>query len=149
VFKLYLPSVDGVDQPNEATDDQAASLQGTETILLVEDAEGVRALLQDVLTMYGHQVLVARDGEEGIRLANDHIGLIDLIITDIVMPRMGGRELVERVVTARPAVRALYLSGYTDEAVMRHGVLEAGAAFLQKPFTARQLMTKVRQILDA
>jgi len=99
--------------------------------------------------MYGHQVLVARDGEEGIRLANDHTGPIDLIITDIVMPRMGGRELVERVVTARPAVRALYLSGYTDEAVMRHGVLEAGAAFLQKPFTARQLMTKVRQILDA
>jgi signal transduction histidine kinase len=149
VFKLYLPSVDGVDQPKEATDDQAASLQGTETILLVEDAEGVRALLQDVLTMYGHQVLVARDGEEGIRLANDHTGPIDLIITDIVMPRMGGRELVERVVTTRPTVRALYLSGYTDEAVMRHGVLEAGAAFLQKPFTARQLMTKVRQILDA
>jgi two-component system, cell cycle sensor histidine kinase and response regulator CckA len=149
VFKLYLPSVDGADQPTEATDDQAASLQGTETILLVEDAEGVRALLQDVLTMYGHQVLVARDGEEGIRLANDHTGPIDLIITDIVMPRMGGRELVEQVVTARPTVRALYLSGYTDEAVMRHGVLEAGAAFLQKPFTARQLMTKVRHILDA
>ena len=149
VFKLYLPSVDGVDQPKEATDDQAASLQGTETILLVEDAEGVRALLQDVLTMYGHQVLVARDGEEGIRLAENHTGPIDLIITDIVMPRMGGRELVERVVTARPTIRALYLSGYTDEAVMRHGVLEAGAAFLQKPFTARQLMTKVRQILDA
>jgi two-component system cell cycle sensor histidine kinase/response regulator CckA len=149
VFKLYLPSVDGADQPTEATDDQAASLQGTETILLVEDAEGVRALLQDVLTMYGHQVLVARDGEEGIRLAHDHAGPIDLIITDIVMPRMGGRELVEQVVTARPTVRALYLSGYTDEAVMRHGVLEAGAAFLQKPFTARQLMTKVRHILDA
>jgi two-component system, cell cycle sensor histidine kinase and response regulator CckA len=149
VFKLYLPSVDGVDQPKEATDDQTASLQGTETILLVEDAEGVRALLQDVLTMYGHQVLVARDGEEGIRLAENHTGPIDLIITDIVMPRMGGRELVERVVTARPTIRALYLSGYTDEAVMRHGVLEAGAAFLQKPFTARQLMTKVRQILDA
>ena len=149
VFKLYLPSVDGVDQPKEATDDQAASLQGTETILLVEDAEGVRALLQDVLTMYGHQVLVARDGEEGIRLAENHTGPIDLIITDIVMPRMGGRELVERVVTARPTIRALYLSGYTDEAVMRHGVLEAGAAFLQKPFTSRQLMTKVRQILDA
>jgi two-component system cell cycle sensor histidine kinase/response regulator CckA len=72
-----------------------------------------------------------------------------LIITDIVMPRMGGRELVERVVAGRPLVRALFLSGYTDEAVMRHGVLEAGAAFLQKPFTARRLMTKIRQILDA
>jgi two-component system, cell cycle sensor histidine kinase and response regulator CckA len=149
VFKLYLPSVDGVDQPSDAADDDSAQLQGTETILLVEDAEGVRALLQDVLTLYGHQVLVARDGEEGIRLADDHQGPIDLIITDIVMPRMGGRELVERVVAGRPKIRALYLSGYTDEAVMRHGVLEAGSAFLQKPFTARQLMTKVRQVLDA
>ena len=149
VFKLYLPSVDGVELQKEAADVQSTSLQGTETILLVEDAEGVRALLQDVLTMYGHQVLVARDGEEGIRLADDHQGALDLIITDIVMPRMGGRQLVERVVAARSSVRALYLSGYTDEAVMRHGVLEAGSAFLQKPFTARQLMTKVRQILDA
>ena len=148
VFKLYLPSVDAEDQPNERDDENAASLQGTETVLLVEDAEGVRALLQDVLTLYGHPVLVARDGEEGIRLADDHVGPIDLVITDIVMPRMGGRELVERVLAVRPKIRALYLSGYTDEAVMRHGVLQAGSAFLQKPFTARQLMTKVRQILD-
>ena len=148
VFKLYLPSVDAEDQPNERDDENAASLQGTETVLLVEDAEGVRALLQDVLTLYGPPVLVARDGEEGDRLADDHAGPIDLVITDIVMPRMGGRELVERVLAVRPKIRALYLSGYTDEAVMRHGVLQAGSAFLQKPFTARQLMTKVRQILD-
>jgi two-component system cell cycle sensor histidine kinase/response regulator CckA len=148
-FKLYLPSLDGGAVPSVHEEDQTAALQGTETILLVEDAEGVRALLVDVLTMYGHQVLIARDGEEGVRLSEEHQGPLDLIVTDIVMPRLGGRELVERVSVRRPHIRALYLSGYTDEAVMRHGVLEAGAAFLQKPFTARQLMTKVRQILDA
>jgi two-component system cell cycle sensor histidine kinase/response regulator CckA len=148
-FKMYLPSVDGGAVPSIQEEDLTAAMHGTETILLVEDAEGVRALLADVLTMYGHQVLVARDGEEGVRLSEEHQGPVDLIVTDIVMPRLGGRELVERVSLQRPKIRALYLSGYTDEAVMRHGVLEAGAAFLQKPFTARQLMTKVRQILDA
>jgi PAS domain S-box-containing protein len=149
VFKLYFPSVEAKTTTPSNDDVQTAALRGTETILLVEDAEGVRALLLDVLSLYGHRVIVARDGEEGVQLAREHDGEVDLIITDLVMPRLGGREVVERVGSMRPGVRALYLSGYTDEAVTRQGGLEAGAVFLQKPFTARQLMTKVRQMLDS
>ena len=115
-------------------------------ILVIEDNDAVRRMVGRVLVDEGYEVQEAADGSAGLNAYREQPS--DLVITDIVMPRMGGRELVERVLAVRPKIRALYLSGYTDEAVMRHGVLQAGSAFLQKPFTARQLMTKVRQILD-
>lgn len=120
---------------------------GDETILLVEDEAGVRALTQHVLQTCGYKVLEAAHGGEAIRIAEKHAGSIDLLITDVVMPGIGGRLVAERVVALKPGTKVLYLSGYTDDAVVRHGVLQSEAAFLQKPFTPSLLAVKVRKVL--
>jgi CheY-like chemotaxis protein len=122
---------------------------GTETILLVEDEEVLRTAAKRSLEAAGFLVLSAADGEEALRANAQHVGDIHLLLTDVVMPRMSGRALAVEVSKVRPTVKVAYMSGYTDDAIGRHGVLEAGTHFLAKPFTAASLVEKVREVLDA
>ena len=144
-FHIYLPQAQGVAEtlPVPVAD---AALGGTETILLVEDEESVRQLVRDTLVAKGYQVLEADSGESGLGAAASHAGKIDLIITDVVMPGMGGRELVKQLVRKRPGIKILYLSGYTEDAI-NDGTIEGGTAFLQKPFSLQNLSRKVREVL--
>ncbi len=121
---------------------------GTETVLLVEDEDSVRALTRHVLAGLGYSVLEAADGDEALRVAGKHKDAIHLLITDVVMPGLGGRQLAERILALHPAANVLYVSGYTDDAIMRHGVLEEQVHFLQKPFSPQALSFKVREVLS-
>jgi two-component system cell cycle sensor histidine kinase/response regulator CckA len=122
---------------------------GIETILLVEDEAGVRRLSLTVLETQGYVVLEAPSGDVALQVARSETGPIHLVVTDVVMPGMNGRELWDRLKVLRPDSRVLFMSGYTDDAIARHGVLEPGIAFLQKPFTPFSLAQKVREVLDA
>jgi CheY-like chemotaxis protein len=113
----------------------AAPPRGTEPILMVEDDDGVRRLACHVLELLGYTVLCAESGDQALDLARDHKGKIDLVLTDVVMPEMSGREVERRLAEAGHAARVLFMSGYSDDAILRHGVLETGVAFLQKSFT--------------
>ena len=124
-----------------------ASLGGTETILLVEDEESVRQLVRDTLEAKGYRVFEAESGEAGLAVANGFNGNIDLVITDVVMPGISGRELVEQLAKSRPTTKVLYLSGYTEDAILSDGSIEQGTAFLQKPFSLQSLARKVREVL--
>ena len=124
-----------------------AIVGGSETILLVEDEEAVRSTLQLALREAGYSVLAAGRGREALQIAAEQPGPIHLLITDVIMPEMGGRELVERLSQLRPDTKVLYMTGYTDDAVVRQGVLDARVAFLQKPFTMAALRNKVRQAM--
>ncbi len=148
-FKIYLPRAETVTPPRLSRPAPAAAPGGGETVLLVEDEEAVRTLTRHVLEMKGYHVIEAGDGQEALRRADHYDAPIHLLVTDVVMPHLGGRELADRLTRLRPDLRLLYLSGYTDDAVVRHGVLEAEVAFLQKPFTPNDLALKVRQVLDA
>ncbi|HKA61157.1 MAG TPA: ATP-binding protein [Methylomirabilota bacterium] len=147
-FRIYLPRVDGPAPGGERAGRPVDAAGGTETILLVEDEEGVRELARDILRATGYTVIEARNGAEALLLSERHQGPLDLLLTDVVMPRMSGRELAERLTPLRPDLSVLYMSGYTDDAVIRHGVLGAGTAFLQKPFTPAILVDRVRETLD-
>jgi CheY-like chemotaxis protein len=122
--------------------------KGSETILVVEDEDGVRALAKHVLQSCGYTVLEANDGAEALRRCEQHLGPVQLLVTDVVMPELAGRSLAEHLASIRPETKVLYMSGYTDDAVIRHGVFQAEMAFLQKPFTPRSLANKVREVLD-
>jgi DNA-binding response OmpR family regulator len=147
-FKVYLPVVDEVISSGKSHPDLAATPQGNETILLAEDEPAVRALARHVLQMHGYRVLEAGQGDKALEIAEGYKGTIHLLVTDVVMPVMGGRQLAERLAATRPGVNVLYLSGYTDDAVIQHGVLQAEMAFLQKPFGPSSLAAKVREVLD-
>jgi CheY-like chemotaxis protein len=127
---------------------RAVAPRGSETILLAEDDDSLRALGARVLVALGYNVLLARTGREALRIVADHQGPIDMIATDVVMPEMNGSQLVEKVLEARPDIRVLFMSGYTDDEVMRRGVIDGQTAFLQKPFTPDLLAHKVREVLD-
>ena len=148
-FKIYLPRVTEAAAPAAPSPVQPVSVRGSETVLLVEDDEMIRALVQKVLKANGYATLVAESGPAALRLAGQHDGRIHLLMTDVVMPGMNGREVAERVASAHAGIKVLYLSGYTDDAIVHHGVLEPGIAFLQKPFTPALLVRKVREVLDA
>ncbi|MEA2766484.1 MAG: hypothetical protein QOK07_2888, partial [Gemmatimonadaceae bacterium] len=148
-FKVYFPRLTKVaDVPTVTAEHRAITPRGSETILLAEDDEALRTLGARVLGLLGYKVLVARTGKEALQIVADHTGSIDLIATDVVMPEMNGSQLVERVLEARPAIRVLFMSGYTDDEVMRRGVIDGQTAFLQKPFTPDLLAHKVREVLD-
>ena len=145
-FHIYLPQVQGAAEKHPAPT-PAAAAGGSETILLVEDEESVRQLVRDTLASKGYRVLEADSGEAGIAIADKHEGQIDLIITDVMMPGMSGREMVNKLNQTRPAIRILYLSGYTEDAIVSEGKFESGTAFLQKPFSLQSLSKKVREVL--
>jgi DNA-binding NtrC family response regulator len=148
-FRLYWPEVERVAVVKESASGPHATLRGTETVLVVEDDEQIRNLSRTILTARGYLVLVAENGEHALTLAAEHEGAIHLMLTDVIMPGMSGRELADRLNAAHPAMRVLYASGYTDEMIAHHGVLEPGVAFLQKPFTPGNLAQRVRDVLDA
>ena len=148
-FKIYLPRVDAPVQPAQPPVATTGSRQGSETILVVEDQDEVRRLTRRILEARGYRVLVAANGAAALRLAHEQRGSIHLLVTDVVMPGMSGRELGLLLAAAHPTMKVLYLSGYTDESIVRHGVLEPGVAFLQKPFTADVLACKVREVLES
>ena len=146
-FRIYLPAIE---QPAASASSHAPELpsQGTETILLVEDEENVRELATFVLEGCGYTVLTAPEGLAALQLVATCREQIHLLLTDVVMPQMGGRKLAETLLADHPELRVLFMSGYTDDAVVRHGVLQANANFLQKPFTPNSLAKKVREVLD-
>jgi PAS domain S-box-containing protein len=146
-FRIYLPRVDGP-EPGPGGSPAVQAPRGNETVLLVEDEEEVRVLARLVLRAGGYQVLEARDGEEALAVCQAHAGAVDLVVTDVIMPRLGGPELAARLRTLRPGARVLYMSGYTDDALGRQQLLGPDAPFLQKPFTVASLAAKVRAVLD-
>jgi PAS domain S-box-containing protein len=148
-FKLYLPALSEVVLADEPDPFARAAPHGTETILLVEDEDAVRALTRRILEQFGYTVVEAPGGADALRFTERYSGPLDLLVTDVVLPGLNGRELAERLERMRPGLRVLYLSGYTDDAVVAHGVLHAEVAFLQKPFTMEALARKVRHTLDA
>jgi PAS domain S-box-containing protein len=146
-FKVYLPRVESQVGETEKPP-QSAPARGTETVLVVEDEDGVRNLAGRILRSQGYTVLEARNGSEALLTFQDHQQEIELVLTDVVMPEMGGRHLHERLLTTRPDLAVLFMSGYTDDAVVRHGVLESEKNFIQKPFTCAALASAVRRVLD-
>ncbi len=150
-FKIYLPRVEEIShvyKPDIRRIEMEAP-GGTETILLVEDEEAVRSMVSKVLQNKGYRVLEASHGNQALEVCDKFEGLIHLMVTDVIMPQMSGRELAERLALMRPGMRVLYMSGYPDNTIVQHGVLEPGTAFLQKPFTINALELKVREILDS
>lgn len=146
-FHLWFPLITA-EKSGATADAPELAGRGTGTILVVEDEEAVRKIACISLRMQGYTVLDAVGGEEAIRLSESHAGEIDLLVSDVVMPEMGGRQLLDALRERRPGLRALFMSGYTDDAVLFHGVIEATDAFLQKPFTPQSLARKVRELID-
>ncbi len=149
-FRIYFPRVaDGTPVPFEPDRPEPASLSGSETILLVEDEEGVRELVAETLYSQGYHVIEAPHGGQALAVCEQYRGPIDLMLTDVVMPQMSGRELAERARPLRPGMKVMFVSGYTDISIVHHGILDAHAAFLPKPFTPDALARKVREVLDS
>ncbi len=148
-FKIYFPRIEGVAEPLVTATSSVQASTGTETVLVVEDDDGLRALARKVLARYGYAVLDAPNGDEALRVSQQHQGAIDLLLTDVVMPGMTGPTLADRLAQLRPTIKVLYTSGYTDKTIVDRAVLAAGAAFLQKPYIPAVLARKVRDVLDA
>ena len=147
-FKIYLPRVEDPPEMDRRPSAHVAPAGGTETVLVVEDEEAVRRLTCRALEAQGYMVLSAAGAREAIRFCEEHPGEIHLMLTDVVMPGVSGRELARSAAALRPLIKVLFMSGYTDNAIVHHGVLDAGTPFLQKPFTPRTLAQKVREVLD-
>jgi PAS domain S-box-containing protein len=146
-FKIYLPRV-GAEVPELPTAAADMRLEGSETILVVEDEAAVRELAHRILTSAGYRVLMADSGNAAFHEHQHHVGEIDLLLTDVVLPTMNGREIANQLAASSPELRVLYMSGYTEDTIAHHGILDAGTHFIAKPFHARGLLKKVRSVLD-
>jgi PAS domain S-box-containing protein len=146
-FKIYFPRVGAVVEALSSPDNALAPERSGATILLVEDEDQVRNLARTILRRQGYVVLDAPNGGEALLICEQHGGNVDLLLTDVVLPRMSGRQLAERLAPIRPAMKVLYMSGYTDDAILQHGIIDSGVAFLQKPFTPTSLVRKVSEVL--
>jgi CheY-like chemotaxis protein/two-component sensor histidine kinase len=146
-FRIYLPLAEENKDQSEGCKTTTQASGGSETVLLVEDEESVRELVRQTLQSRGYNVLEAENGEAGLEVAANHSGTIHILISDVVMPGMGGRALAEQMKRAHPQIKVLFLSGYTEDAVIQGG-LESGTSFLQKPFTLQALTRKVREVLS-
>jgi len=147
-FRIYLPRVEDALEPVNSTGASSTQNGGSETVLLVEDEESVRQLVRETLESKGYKVLEADHGEAALDIVSGHAGKIHMLITDVVMPGMSGRDLSAKLCASYPQTKVLYLSGYTEDAIAHEGVLDSGTAFLQKPFTLQMLARKVREVLD-
>ncbi len=148
-FRILLPRVDEPVAAPESLGAHPGALRGSETILCAEDEDEVRALAREILRINGYTVLEARHGRDALGIAGRHSGPIHLLLTDVVMPQMGGPALARQLLRDRPEIKVLYVSGYTDDEVLSHGVAQGSVAFLQKPFTAVALLREIREVLDA
>ena len=148
-FKVYLPCVNEKTGIGKVKPEETALQTGVETVLLVEDERMVREMAKEILEESGYQVLEAGQGQEALVIAERHDGPIHLMLSDVVMPQMSGRELAEQLAPLRSDMRVLYMSGYTDDAIVHHGVLDEGMNFIEKPFTPNALARKVREVLNA
>jgi CheY-like chemotaxis protein len=146
-FKVYFPRVDADPEIARSPSSVPPTLRGSETILLVEDQEQVRAVAASILQRNGYRVIVAQNAGDALLLAEKHQGGIHLLLTDVVMPQISGVELAHRIALLRPELKVLFMSGYTDDSIVRHGVLDSKMAFLQKPFTPESLTRKLREVL--
>lgn len=147
-FKIYLPRIPAPAEPLEAKPTPAPLQRGSETILMVEDETSVRQLMRTVLETNGYTVLEATDPQEALELCRQYLQPIHLLLTDIIMPGLNGHKLAEQLILLRPNLKTLFISGYTGNAIINQEMLEAGQAFLEKPFTPRVLLGKVRKVLD-
>jgi two-component system cell cycle sensor histidine kinase/response regulator CckA len=149
-FKIYLPCIQETEAPatEEPKPDARELPPGSGTILLVEDNDGVRKITRQVLQQTGYSVIEAANGEQALKLAEGHQAAIDLLLTDVIMPGINGRELAERLVARRSVMKVLYMSGYTDDAILRHGGLTDGTPVIEKPFTPEALRRKVYAVLN-
>jgi len=148
-FKIYLPCVESPTEQFKTGIAETNAPAGTETVLLVEDEEMVRDMTREILLESGYQVLEAKHGHDALRVAEQYRGPIHLMLSDVVMPRMSGRELAEKLLPLRSEMKVLYMSGYTDDAIVHHGVLDEGMAFIEKPFTPKALALKLHEVLNA
>ena len=148
LIKVYLPIAAQALAAAEAGAPAVGPSRGSETVLVAEDEEGVRDLARNLLEAFGYRVLEAADPDEAMAVSRRHVGPVDLLLTDVIMPGISGRELADRLRAERPALKILYMSGYTDRAIVHHGVLDPDVAFLEKPFAAADLRRKVREVLD-
>jgi two-component system cell cycle sensor histidine kinase/response regulator CckA len=146
-FKIYFPRIAEAASP-DLRSARPPARQGAETILVVEDEKGVRDLMAEMLRQQGYTVLAAADPQEAIEISQQYPGEIHMLATDVVMPKMSGHQLAEQLLPARPGIKVLYLSGYTENAIVHHGVLEPGVEFLAKPFSQQALAQKIREVLD-
>jgi CheY-like chemotaxis protein len=147
-IKVYLPVPEESFEPSDSSSQARMVPAGSEVVLLVEDDRQVRNLSSVILQRQGYHVLVAQNGEEALSLLKDREGPLDLLLTDVIMPDMNGKELFEKVSALYPDAGVLYMSGYTDDVIAHHGVIDEGVHFIEKPFTVRALAAKVREVLD-
>jgi len=148
-FKIYLPQVEEKVEQGEPTRVSTPSLKGTETVLVVEDEDMVREIIHHILVDYGYNVLEPHNPQEALQVCDRFEGTIHLMVTDVVMPGMSGRELAEKVTSRYTNMKVLYISGYTDNVIVHHGILDSGVSFLPKPFTPYSFARKVREVLDS
>ncbi|MFN7132656.1 MAG: response regulator, partial [Myxococcales bacterium] len=147
-FRIYLPAVAAVEEPAPAPAPAPLARGRGETVLLAEDELPVRVFIRRVLTANGYRVIECADGLDALRTASAHDGALDLLLTDVVMPRMQGKQLALELSGLRPGLRVVYMSGYTEHALVENGMVHAAVGYLQKPFSQETLLQKVREILD-